>query len=148
MDRCSHEGLTNGARCIVLDGYCDNVGWAEGLIPPSDKAGKPPYRDVSLGRVGFDVVQELSWHGFRAVIVGGGYGHELETCHRGLVQDLDGVSGISRGGSRGDWLEGPDYGSAHEVSDRAMEAEYEVVPSRPLCSHNRVDVEGRHSLIR
>ena len=148
MDRSSHEGLTNGSRPIVLDRYSDNVGQVEGFVLPGNEARKSPDRDFSPSRVGPDVFQELSQCNFRTITVGGGHGHELEARCGRFIEDLDRVSGSDGGGIRWDRLEGADYGGVHEVSDRAVETEDEVVLGRPPRGDSRVGVEGGHHLIR
>ena len=84
---------------------------------------------------------------FSAIAVGGGHGHELEACRGWLVENLNRVSRGGGGGSGRDRLEGPDYGIAHEISDRAMKAEDEVVLGGPPCSCNGVSVESSHRFV-
>ena len=45
-------------------------------------------------------------------------------------------------------MKGPDYGSADEVHDRAVETKDKVVFSRPPCGQHRVDIKGSHCVVR
>ena len=55
-NRSAHEGLTNSARPVVLDGNGDNMGRAERFILSGNETRKSPDGNLGPGRVGPDVL--------------------------------------------------------------------------------------------